>query len=86
MCTPGLTAPLAARVKPSFSVREDGKKSTDDASAAFVACDVTLPLPVSSPFLKPGAVCFRGRSDRLPPIACRNFTALYTVHIYSTRR
>ncbi|WP_211488503.1 hypothetical protein, partial [Escherichia coli] len=26
MCTPGLTAPLAARVKLPFSVREDGEK------------------------------------------------------------
>ena len=77
MCTPGLTAPLAARVKSPFSVRRTGKKSTDDVSAAFVVCGVTLPQPVSSPFLNPGAVWVRGRSDRHSPITCRNFTALY---------
>ncbi len=61
MCTPGLTAPLAARVKSPFSVRRTGKKSTDDVSAAFVVCGVTLPQPVSSPFLNPGKTLPRWR-------------------------
>ncbi len=82
MCTPGLTAPSCtgeiALQRPGGRV----KKNTDDVSTAFVACGVTLPLPVSSPFLNPGAVCFRGRSDRLSPIACRNFIAPHAVCIW----
>jgi hypothetical protein len=79
MCTPGLTAPLAARVKPPFSVRRTGK-STDDVSAAFVACGVTLPQPVSSPFLNPRFVfgdVLTGTSPSLAEIHC----PLYCMYI-----
>jgi hypothetical protein len=83
MCTPGLTAPLAARVKPPFSVRRTGKKSTDDVSAAFVACGVTLPQPVSSPFLNPGRFVFgdvlTGTSPSLAEIPPPFILYVYTV-------
>lgn len=80
MCTPGLTAPLAARVKSPFSVRRTGKKSTDDVSAAFVVCSVTLPQPVSSPFLNRGRFVF-GDVLTGPPSLAEISPPLYCIYI-----